>query len=211
MRTISITVALIILSSLCYGGETFRYSVENAEHFAERYKRDGEEIAFNVIEKNWNGRNSIVAFYKKTLPLAANASSPLKSSSIIYGRVYLQTTDYNYSEIEIDAFEPSDAEPQITDIGFLNADPDRENELIVVVSWEQNTGDLKGVLYRVFVYDDVKDSATRKLSYIRNMSDRFGIGCDGRARDGSRSKAKFKTINDIRLELKRLKFRQFYD
>jgi hypothetical protein len=90
-------------------------------------------------------------------------------------------------------------------IGFANADRDRrDRELIVLVQWDQRGGVGGGQEYQVRLFKR-PEASKPFLPVLKKVSDYFGVQYEGRTFDtGEQVHAKFRTIKDVKRELKRL-------
>jgi hypothetical protein len=210
MKQVFIIIVLLIYSLGWAEDTASRYSVELPDTFAMKNLRVGESLTYKALGGKWNGDDFIVAFAKREFTISAGSHSQPIGSVEIIGRVYILDSSGLRKEYLIDTIREEGGEPKIEGVGFLNADADPENELIIITSWEQRHYDVSGILYDVFVYDNILDISTNRLVYKRNISEQFAPECECKWIDGRRGKAKFKTLSDVEKELKRLKFRQFY-
>lgn len=109
-------------------------------------------------------------------------------------------------QTRVTAIEEEGGPPEIAAIGFANADRDRALELVVIATWPQKHYDYEGSFYEVRLFDDLKPGQA-ELRPLNALTAHFGLACDCDWRDGTHKRYRFKTINAVKSELRRLGFK----
>lgn len=194
------------MTTFSFGQVVKRLFNESAEQFATRVKPDSSILTHKVIETKWNSTSVIIAFYQQTYKLPKQNDPNQQDYLHIIATIFIQADSNHYTKFLIDTIGTEGGDPNIENVSFANADKDTRKELIIIVSWEQRHYDVYGILYGTFVYDDVLTNPKMKLNFIKEISEKLNGGCDCSRSDGTNDKAKFKTSDDIKKELKRLRY-----
>jgi hypothetical protein len=84
------------------------------------------------------------------------------------------------------------------------SDKDKEREIIVLTSWQQQHVEVSGTLYSTFIYDAPTLSPSQKrLTFYKALSEKLDGGFDGHT-EGTQVKAKYKTVASIRSGLEQM-------
>ena len=179
---------------------------EGPKEFAARYApNDASEVVHVAPVSAWNlNKPLIVAFYQYPVSYADKSKNygDSPNESEVLGVVFVPISPTEYRHFEIDGYGPEGANAEINSFFFARTDKTSDEKLFVMVSWHNNNG----VLYSTYVYDKPQlTSATTKLTYLKELSQRFGLECDY-CSDGDKpgKPAKFKKAADVKAELKKL-------
>lgn len=148
----------------------------------------------------WNGRSVLFADYSRPMKDAPPEAPDLTERPVV---ALWRTANGGFERADVTLGENNGGEPQIAAISFANADSDPADELIVMLTTEVRHYDVFGTLYDVVILDDAKPGETA-LVELREFRCRFEEGCDCERRDGTRDRARFRTIRDVKAELIRL-------
>jgi hypothetical protein len=205
MRFPLIFSIIFLCSTFSFGQTVSRIENESTEQFAKRFQPEHSEIVHKVIESKWNATPVIIAFYNQTYKLPKQNDPDQQDQNSIIAKLYVQGELNQYRIFLIDTIDTEGGEPQIENVFFANADADKAKELVLLVSWEQRHYDINGTLCATYVYDDLLTNPQMKLMYMKKISKKLDGGFDG-SNEGKTVKAKFKTSESIKSELKRLGF-----
>ncbi len=174
-----------------------RKANESAGSFVKRIT-NLDELPHPVIEtKEWDSvRKSIIYFVPDVKGEEIN----------IIGYLLIPINSMNYSRVLIDTFQQEGANPKIETVFFANADKDKQREMIIQTSWEQNHrgAGVYGMLYGTYIYDNPNlASPPRQLKFFKSLSAKLDGGFEGK-QEGKKVKAKYKTVNSIKAGLKKM-------
>lgn len=155
-----------------------------------------DRVNTHTLETVWNGKQTVFVDF----PIKCDEAEEEQCLQLYA----VQSSDEGLVGIKVADVGPDGGEPELSAIGFANADRDPATELIVILEWPQNHYDYGGRFIEVWLFDDAKPerSALVKLS---KLSDHFGLGCECSYRDDRKDEHyRFKTVAAVRRELKRL-------
>ena len=177
-----------------------RENKETAEQFA-RKNLHVKQWAHPVIETvAWGSKKTILAFipFKKTL---SAESSELENC--IIGYLFSPIHAGNYHRAVIDTFHEEGAAPAIAGVFFVNADKDKEREMVIMVKWRQQHKGSNGYVYDSFIYDNPNlQSSENTFTSLKKFRGKF-LDADG-SFEGKERMAKYKTPQSVRAALKRM-------
>jgi hypothetical protein len=205
MNKILLAIALL-LSLNSFSQEFKRLPNETIEDFAGRYKTDSSKLSGKVVEGRWNKQDAVFAFYADKE--IENINDKNVEVEFIEGYIFIKTAENVYNRIYIDRYFPEGADAEIESVFFANADNDKEKELIVLCSWDQNrhAAPISGKLYQIYFYDNINSQNLPKTLAVLNLETTFKFEFDGTNDAGEVSKAKYINVYQIKQELKRLGF-----
>jgi hypothetical protein len=181
---------------------------ESAEQFANRILTSKNSIITGkVIETKWNLETVIFAFVAVE-EIEKNGSAHHVETKV-EGYVFIPISENIYRKVLIDSFLEEGADAEVESVFFSNADKDKQNELIVLCSWDQNrhAAPISGKLYQVGVYDNVvQNNIPEKLNYLNDFEKIFTVEFDGTNDAGETTKAKYTNAAKIKQKLKELGF-----
>lgn len=181
---------------------------ESAEQFANRILTSKNSIITGkVIETKWNLETVIFAFVSVE-EIEKNGSAQHLETTVD-GYVFIPISENLYRKVLIDYFLEEGAVAEVESVFFSNADKDKQNELIVLCSWDQNrhAAPISGKLYQVWVYDNVvQNNIPEKLKYLNDFEKIFTAEFDGTNDAGETTKAKYTYAAKIKQKLKELGF-----
>lgn len=154
----------------------------------------------NLTPAEWNGRAVLFADYSRPMNNAPPEAPDLTERPVV---ALWRTANGGFERADVTLGEQSGGEPQVAAIGFANADSDTADELIVMLTWDVRHYDVSGTLYGIVILDDAKPGQTA-LVELREFRRRFEDACDCERRDEPPSRARFRTIGDVKAELRRL-------
>lgn len=182
------------------------FSQEKSTVIADKFMPKNSKLAHAVIETSvWGLPKASIVFYTETLE--HEYQNTIYERQAVNG-YFIWKEGKIYKKIMIDRFEDDNVDTEILSVFFANADHDKEKELIVLTA---NTHRLQylydGTEYNVYIYDDVSNkNIPEKLTLINNPKfDVFNQNFEGFQED-KRRKAKFKTADAVKKELKQLGF-----
>jgi hypothetical protein len=181
-----------------------RLDGEKADVFINRiYPEKG--IVHNVFETHeWDStRHMIIAFYAPPLELESDTSD---IGAI--GFAYCEVEKNLYVEVLIDTiYEPSNL-LRIESVFFANADADKKREMLVTYSRHAHhrAAGVDGYFYSTNIYDNIEvGNPPERFTFDRELSKIFNVAdFEGSHNGGKVVHAKFKTVKEVRRELKRL-------
>jgi hypothetical protein len=141
MRQFLILTAFIFLT-LSGNSQTYtKQSAETADQFIRRITQL-HELPHPVIEtKEWNSAEKVIIYF-----------IPDKEDNLL-GYLLVPSANLTYQQVLIDTFHAEGNPTRIEAVFFANADKDKEREIIVLTSWQQQHVDVSGTLYGTFIYD----------------------------------------------------------
>jgi hypothetical protein len=193
-------IVTLFFTSISFGQSITRQYNESVESFVNRLRPDSMVLAHAIIETNtWDtATKAIIALYGYDDP-----RDPNTGFNKISGHIYLPVGQNRYREISFGPIEEDGGYPEILSVFFSNADKDKSKELVVLCKYEQQHYDYGGVFYGTFIFDN--PSQRQSLAFFKKLSNKF-LGCDCGGRDGRKEKAKFKTAEDVKAGLKKMRF-----
>lgn len=192
--------AFLLTTAIGFSQET------DAKSIAEKFMPKNSSLAHAVIEKSvWNFPKATIVFYTEDLTH--------EYKDIVYERqavngYFIWNDGKTDRKILIDHFEDDNVDTIILSVFFANADNDKQKELIILTA---NTHRLQylydGTEYGVYIYDDITNkNIPEKFTLLTNPKfDVFNQNFEGFL-DDKNHKAKFKTADAIKRELKKLGF-----
>ena len=208
MKHCIITLTLLLLTDFSIGQTFQRLNNETAEQFVTRLNSDSLKIEHKIIKTtSWDTtRKIIIVFYsKKAKNINADQTDTINEQPIV-GFLYFETQKQLYQKILIDTFDLND---KIESVFFANADTDKDKELCILLSNKPDEYVCKcdGTYYSTRVYDKPNfDSKIDRLKYLREISIKFDC-FDGVGRWNYIEEAKYKTADDVKKELKHLRYK----
>ncbi|QSE97988.1 hypothetical protein [Fulvivirga lutea] len=171
---------------------------ESPEQFVERTIPDTLKLAHSIIESTEWSKDSkaIIAFYGYDQPDAN------QGFNTIFGYIYLPVSKDSFKRIELEPIYEDAGLPEIISIFYVNADNDTPRELGVLCRYWTRSYEHMGHQYYTFIYDN-PDTEKGLLEYDQKLFNHFS-GCDCDFREGESTKAAFKTVFDVKTELKKL-------
>jgi|GEM_PF-3046349 len=202
---------MILLKNVCLTAilltTTIGFSQEtDAKSIDQKFMPKNSSLAHAVIETSvWDFPKATIAFYTEDLTL--------EYKDIVYERqavngYFIWNDGKMDRKILIDHFEDDNVDTKILSVFFANADNDKQKELIILTA---NTHRLEhlydGTEYGVYIYDDISiKNVPEKFTLLINPKfDIFNQNFEG-FQDDKNHKAKFKTADAIKKELKKLGF-----
>lgn len=202
---------MILLKNVCLTAilltTTIGFSQEtDAKSIDQKFMPKNSSLAHAVIETSvWDFPKATIAFYTEDLTL--------EYKDIVYERqavngYFIWNDGKMDRKILIDHFEDDNVDTKILSVFFANADNDKQKELIILTA---NTHRLEhlydGTEYGVYIYDDISiKNVPEKFKLLTNPKfDIFNQNFEG-FQDDKNHKAKFKTADAIKKELKKLGF-----
>jgi hypothetical protein len=164
-------------------------------------------ISDSIFAVNWNSQPCLIAFYERVYYLPKKNDPSQDPYSLIIAEIFFDMGNGLYYKMQIDSFDEEGDIAQINALFFANADKEKDDELIILVSWVQRHYDVSGMLYHTFIYKDLKEGNDHHIRLLKNISDKLSGGCDCSRGDGSSHKAKFTNITQIKKGLKRLGYK----
>lgn len=146
----------------------------------------------HTLETQWNGNQTVFVDYP---------SGPRGEQDRDLYAVQRQAGRPQAAKVTVGEHNGGDAD--VAAIGFANGDRDAAKELVIILTWDVNNAIVGGTFYQVQVFDDWK-RGQRQLKQLRRLSAHFGSGCDCALDDGTEKHFRFKTVAEVRRELKRL-------
>jgi hypothetical protein len=188
------------------GAQEFKkFNGESNEQFAERLRpNDSSEVVGKVIEvQSWiKHKNVVIAFYKVSQRVKTKTGYFVEID--VEGYLYFPTENNYYRRIFIDSYGEEGAIANVDAIAFANADKDKEKEMVILCSWNQDlhAAPISGNLYQISFYDTPKKNLSQldKIDLSKYFPDEF----DGTNDSGERSRAKFNTIKKIKARLSQI-------
>lgn len=181
---------------------------ETAEEFVARtMTNDNSKITGKVIETKWNSETVIFAFIAVE-EIQKNAKEQFVETNV-EGYVLVSINENLYRKVLIDSYGEEGAVAEIETVFLSNADKDKQKELIVLCSWDQNrhAAPISGKLYQVWVYDNlILNKIPDKLKSLNDLERLFAGEFDGTNDAGEKSKAKYTNAAKIKQRLKQLGF-----
>lgn len=202
---------MILLKNVCLTTflltTTISFSQEtDAKSIVQKFMPKNSSLAHAVIETwVWDFPKATIAFYTEDLTH--------EYKDIVYERqavngYFIWNDGKTDRKILIDYFEDDNVDTKILSVFFANADNDKQKELIILTA---NTHRLQylydGTEYNVYIYDDISiKNVPEKFTLLSNPKfDVFNHNFEG-FQDDKNHKAKFKTADAIKKELKKLGF-----
>ena len=196
-QTLIIVILFFILSTYASGQIFIKKSGETAEQLIERIRPDSLSVAHQIIETTaWTKEKTIIAFLGHDTPDLNIGFNK------ITGYLLYPVGDNKYKRIILESIEEDGGLPEVIALFFANIDSDSERELGVLCKFWQHSYEHMGDLYETFFFDNPNES-DQLIEYNREISGKFS-GCDCDYRESKSTKAKFKTVEDIKNELQRL-------
>lgn len=192
--------AFLLTTAIGFSQET------DAKSIAQKFMPKNSSLAHSVIETSvWNFPKATIVFYTEDLTH--------EYKDIVYEReavngYFIWNDGKTYRKILIDHFEDDNVDTKILSVFFANADNDKQKELIILTA---NTHRLEylydGTEYNVYIYDNISiKNVPEKFTLLTNPKfDVFNQNFEG-FQDEKNHKAKFKTADAIKKELKKLGF-----
>lgn len=192
--------AFLLTTAIGFSQET------DGKSIAQKFMPKNSSLAHAVIETSvWDFPKATIVFYTEDLTH--------EYKDIVYERqavngYFLWNDGKKDRKILIDHFEDDNVDTIILSMFFANADHDKQKELIVLTA---NTHRLQylydGTEYGVYIYDDISNkNLPEKFTLLTNPKfDIFNQNFEG-SLDDKNYKAKFKTADAIKRELKKLGF-----
>ena len=192
--------AILLTTAIGFSQETDTKSI------AQKFMPKNSSLAHSVIETSvWDFPKATIVFYTEDLTL--------EYKDIVYERqavngYFIWNDGKKDRKILIDYFEDDNVDTKILSVFFANADHDNQKELIILTA---NTHRLEylydGTEYNVYIYDNIsiKNLPEKFTLLINPKFDVFNQNFEG-FQDDKNHKAKFKTADAIKKELKRLGF-----
>lgn len=193
-------VTFILHAAIGFSQET------DVKSIAKKFMPKNSSLAHAVIETSvWDFPKATIVFYTEDLTH--------EYKDIVYERqavkgYFLWNDGKTDRKILIDHFEDDNVDTEILSVFFANADNDKQKELIILTA---NTHRLEylydGTEYGVYIYDDISiKNVPEKFKLLTNPKfDAFNKNFEG-FQDDKNHKAKFKTADAIKKELKKLGF-----
>lgn len=197
-RSSLIALILFIFHFTAIGQSFKRQANETAEQFALKTKPDSLQVAHTVIETAiWGAdKKVIIALF------GYDAPDPNKGFNSVFGYLYYPTSSDMYSVIALETIGEDGGLPEVISVFFANADGDKAKELGILCKYVQRHHDYSGELYKGFIYDNPTPEK-KALRYDEKLLTKFSE-CDCDFREGESTKARFKTAQDIKVELTRM-------
>ena len=196
-QTLIILILVLSLSAYASGQIVINSPVETAGQLIERIKPDSLNLAHQIIETTvWTKEKTIIAFLGYDMP------DPNIGFNKITGYILFPLGDNKYNQITLESIEEDAGLPEILALFFANIDSDSEKELGVLCKFWQHSYEHMGNQYETFFFDNPNRN-NQLIEYNREISRKFS-GCDCDYRESKSTKAKFKTVVDIKNELRRL-------
>jgi len=181
---------------------------ESAEKFLVRtITTENSKITGKVIETKWNSETVIFAFVAVE-EIQKNGTEKYVETNV-EGYVFIPISENLYRKVLIDSYGEEGAVAEIESVFFSNADKDKQKELIILCSWNQNrhAAPISGKLLQVWVYDNVVlNKIPEKLKSLNDLERLFAGEFDGTNDAGETSKAKYTNAAKIKQRLKQLGF-----
>jgi hypothetical protein len=202
-------LAILILNLTNSFGQSLKRNIgESAKKFVERILiTKNSKITGKVIETKWNSETAIFAFVAVE-EIQKNGTEQYVETNV-EGFVFIPISENLYRKVLIDSYGEEGAVAEIESIFFSNADKDKQKELIVLCSWDQNrhASPISGKLYQVWVYDNIiLNKIPDKLKSLNDLQRLFAGEFDGTNDAGESSKAKYTNAAKIKQRLKQLGF-----
>ena len=169
---------------------------------AELFKPKNASIVHQIIETDiWEMKNVILVFYESRY-----LDEDQRERQYIEGNLLIPNQKNQYKKVLISKFEDDNVDTEINSIFFANADKDKEKELIILTKNQHRLQYLyDGTEYSTFVFDNFKKVKTPKeMTLLADISNELFGGFDGFLEDNPNSKAKFKTAEQVKKQLKKL-------
>jgi hypothetical protein len=162
--------------------------------FAVRALRLPPADAPHVTVAEWNGVRTLFVDYKTKGSDPQTAERPIVA--------LLRQPSGGYRAVDVTLGEQEGGTPDLVALGFANAGSDPGKELIVILGWPVRHYDVDGTMYQVRLFDAPKlgQTALTPLSVTR----RFGAGCECSWRTGASKRYRFKSVDAVKAELRRL-------
>jgi hypothetical protein len=145
-------------------------------------------------------KNMIVAFY-------AHSEASDKDDIGAIGYAYVEKEKNKYAEILIDSIHKEGGYLDIETVFFANCDKDKKREMFVLCTSKVQHKDVSGTIYQTFIYDNIDTKKPPiRFTFLDKISKDFDGGFEGINDAGERTLAKYKTVKDIRKELKKRGF-----
>ncbi|HEY6432477.1 MAG TPA: hypothetical protein VIZ17_10885 [Acetobacteraceae bacterium] len=188
---IALFLALACVFTNARAQDLTRAPNENDLSFAKRALHLPDDADPHTTATTWNGRPTLFVDYQTS---GDDPERPLVA--------FQQQPTGEYREIQVTVGEQEGGTPDISALGFANANHDPAKQLIVILAWPQRHAEVEGTLYEVRIFDDPKPG--QHALTLLNISQKFGSGCDCQWSDGKSKHYRFKTIAAVKNELKRL-------
>jgi hypothetical protein len=197
MKQFLLSLLLWLYASLSYGQVFERQHAETAEAFVKRITKL-DDLPHPVIEtREWDSARKTIIYFDKAGP----EDNPYTTAFLL-----VPTTGLSYQRVLIDSFYEEGGPVKIETVFFANCDGDKEREIIVLVSWLQvhRGAGTYGHLYGTYIYDAPNVLALpQRLTFYKALSEKLDGGFEG-DRDGKPVKATYKTVNAIKMALKKM-------
>lgn len=192
----------------------FTYFISQAQVFKKCVRETSKEFVSRIIPANaqlqtltetsaWHKNEKVlVVFYSLSETGIKNKNENVRQD--LNGFVLTQTGKLKYQKTVIDSLR-NYLNPKIEDVFFANADPDPEQELAVLFSFEMDPKIAKctGKGYETYFYKKGELSKPgNKLNRVTSILNFYG--CDCSCMRNHEERAQFKTQEAIKQELKRL-------
>ena len=192
MKRLLIFLTLLFLTADGFSQMYTRQKAEKASTFITRVT-GLKEFVHPVIEaKGHDTTNKAIIYF-----------APAKNETTV-GYILITENGTAYRPMIIDTFYEEGAPAKIEAVFFANADKDKEQEIIILTSWEQVHADVRGMLYGTFIYDwPTLSRSQKRLTLLKTLSKKLSGGFDGTT-EGLKVKAKYTSVASIRKRLKEL-------
>ena len=167
--------------------------------FAQRVLHVSAENQPHVVSAPWNGVPTLFVDYIATS--SDGTSVPLVA--------LMHQSDDRYRVVNVTIGDEEGATATLAAIGFAEADHSGAKALITIFTWDtHHQGSVEGTLYEVRLFASPAPGQDQLTPMT--IGSHFGVGCECWHGDGppehpeSRTHYKFKTIADVKRELKRL-------
>jgi hypothetical protein len=209
MKCLQILLITFAFSTPNFAQNFHRNPGETAAEFAGSIlPNDSARLVSQVLEtKLWDStKKIIIAFYSATIEFTPTQKEAFKEK-VVQGYVFVPLVDGQYKRLLIDTYTQEGADAYVETVFFANADKDKQKELIILCSWDQNGhATISGKLFQVYLYDHLNfTKLPESLKVLHHLDKTFKPEFEGKGDDGKKSTAKYKTVEDIRKKLKALK------
>ena len=175
-----------------------RAAGEGAKAFAARALHL-ENVDFHVTASRWNGEEVIFVDYEHETG-GEDGGGPMTDREVV---ALISGPGAVWRQVQVTTGEWEGGPASVTAIGFANADHDKAQELIVMLTWPVQHYDVRGTSYEVRLLDDAEPGQT-SLTYLKGASRLFAKNaCDCWRRDEPAEHFGFKTIAAVKRGLKR--------
>ena len=172
------------------------------QKIAEHFKPKNAVIVHQIIETDiWEMKNVVIVFYESKY-----LDEDKRERQYLEAYLLIPNQKNQYKKILISKFEDDNVDTEINSVFFANADRDKEKELIILTKNEHRLQYLyDGTEYTTFVFDNFnKENIPKEMKLLADISNELFGGFDGFLEDNPNSKAKYKTAEQIKTQLKKL-------